>query len=347
MEIVREVFLVLLLVAVASAVIMPFLINFLYRLKIQASHQLVNSDGQTNQLFIDIHGKKTGTPQGGGILWFLVFPVSVLLISGINDLTLILSISTVLIGLLGFTDDFKKLLNIKFDFKSDSLLRKGKFIYQWVVAFGIGFFVTDHFPVETIFSGFPVLEDLLESYNFLFIPIFAFILVSYINAFNINDGLDGLMAGQAIWIFTGMMFLTLMQGRYEFAEYFAVMIGCLVPFLYFNVHPARVFMGDIGSTALGIISVLLALLSNNLLPFFIMTLPSILEVTSSFIQIFSYKLFKKRVFKIAPFHHHLEAGGWPAHLDENNKGWPETKITQRFWIAQMMCVFLAFFVAFL
>jgi phospho-N-acetylmuramoyl-pentapeptide-transferase len=324
---------------------LPVIINLLYRLKIQVSHTIVNSDGQTNKLFVSIHGKKTGTPQGGGVLWFLLFPLGVLLISGVNDLTLILSISTVLIGLLGFSDDFKKLLGIKFDFRSDSLIRKVKFVYQWAVALGIGFFVTDHFPVGEIFQGFPVLETVLENYDFIFIPIFAFILVAYINAFNINDGLDGLMAGQAVWIFTGMMLLNILQGQLEYAGYFALMIGSLAAFLYFNVHPARIFMGDIGSTSLGIISVLLALLSNNLFAFFIMTIPSIIEVSSSMAQILSYRLFKRRIFKIAPFHHHLEAGGWPATLDTAGKGWSETKITQRFWIAQMICVFLALFIA--
>jgi phospho-N-acetylmuramoyl-pentapeptide-transferase len=167
----------------------------------------------------------------------------------------------------------------------------------------------------------------LEYLEILFLSI---VFISFINAFNINDGLDGLMTGQAIWIFTGMLILTLISNQTDFSLYYGILVGSLIAFLYFNIHPARVFMGDVGSTTLGVLGFVLAVASDNLWPFIVMSIPSILITASSLIQIFSLKFFKRKVFRIAPLHHHFQAIGWE-----------ETKVTQRFWLFQMFCVFLA------
>ncbi|KKR06160.1 MAG: Phospho-N-acetylmuramoyl-pentapeptide-transferase [candidate division WS6 bacterium GW2011_GWF2_39_15] len=305
-------FIVLIGSSVIAALILPFLINILYRLNIRDRGNIRKKDGKLdNKVFVEILGGKAGTPKGGGIIWLILFPVISFFLFGTVPLNLILIAITLVYGLIGLLDDSKKISG----FKLDHLVRKVKF----VVEVGIG----------VLFSHLLITNLNLSNslFNYAFI---TFLFTSYTNAFNINDGLDGLLTGQTIWMFTGMLILTMLQHQNTVAMYYAIMIGILIVFLYFNINPARIFMGDVGSMSLGVIALALAVASNNLLPFIIMTVPSILTIISSLIQMLSIKFLGKKVFKIAPLHHHFQA-----------LGWNETKVTERYWLAQIFFVFLA------
>lgn len=309
-------FFVLIGSSVLAAILLPIIINVLYRMNIRDVSNVKHKDGiLDNKVFVSLLGGKTGTPKGGGLVWLVLFPLISYILFGNNPINLTLIAITIVYGLIGIIDDSKIIAPGRYNFTTDHLIRRAKFL----VELGIGL-VFSHLLITHL--------NLSNSiFNYVFI---TFLFTSYTNAFNINDGLDGLLSGQSIWVFTGLLILTIIQNQPTVAMYSAVMIGILMVFLYFNINPARVFMGDVGSMSLGVIALTLAIISNNLLPFIIMTIPSIVSAGSSLIQIMSMKFFKKKFFKIAPFHHHLQA-----------MGWSETKVVERYWLAQTFFVFLA------
>jgi len=169
-----------------------------------------------------------------------------------------------------------------------------------------------------------------------YIPFAAFVVIAMSNAFNITDGMDGLSTG--LMIIALSAFWVLAQPFFEVSGdvlvFIAVLIGALLAFLYFNIYPARLFMGDTGSLAFGALLGVIALMTNQ-----VMVLPFIggvfvAEVSSSLIQLVSLKYFNKRVFSIAPLHHHFEA-----------KGWDETKVTMRFWLVGTLLAFVGLLIA--
>jgi len=157
--------------------------------------------------------------------------------------------------------------------------------------------------------------------GFWYIPIFIFIIVGSAFSSNLTDGLDGLLGGVMLFAFGALAVVSFSQGRLELATFCVVIIGAILAFLWFNIHPARFFMGDTGSMALGIVLGAIAMLTNTalFLPFFAFIL--VIETFSSIIQLTVRKIFHRKVFLSSPIHHHFEA-----------KGWPEEKITMRFWI---------------
>lgn len=157
--------------------------------------------------------------------------------------------------------------------------------------------------------------------GFWYIPIFVFIIVSSAFSSDLTDGLDGLLGGVMLFSFGSLAVVSFSQGRLELATFCVVIMGALLAFLWFNIHPARFFMGDTGSMALGIVLGAIAMLTNTalFLPFFAFIL--VIETFSSIIQLTVRKIFHRKVFLSSPIHHHFEA-----------KGWPEAKITMRFWI---------------
>jgi phospho-N-acetylmuramoyl-pentapeptide-transferase len=304
-------FLTVVVSTVLSAALLPLLINILYRLNFKDFLAKKENKEKDNKVFVQLQGHKVGTPKSGGLVWVIVFPVIAFYLFGDTVLNRILIIPMLLVGLIGLIDDSQKILN----FRWDSILRVTKLVFFLLIAAGTSINLMQ-------FNG--------VFYNLLTLGFLTVVFLSYINAFNINDGLDGLMTGQAVWIFTGMLILTLLKDQNDFAIYYSILLGSLIAFLYFNVHPARVFMGDVGSTTVGALGFTLAVASANLWPFVVMSVPSIIIAASSLIQIFSLKFLNRKVFRIAPLHHHFQAVGWE-----------ETKVTQRFWIFQMFCVFLS------
>lgn len=167
------------------------------------------------------------------------------------------------------------------------------------------------------------------------IPLFAFIVIATGNAVNISDGLDGLSGGLASIAFASFGIIALMQGNGLIAAFCFTVVGALLSYLWFNIYPARFFMGDVGSFALGTSLGVVAMLTDSLFILPIIGFVFVLEAGSSLIQIFSKKVFKRKIFLSAPIHHHLEAIGWP-----------ETKVTMRFWVIAAIMSFVGVLVAF-
>ena len=166
------------------------------------------------------------------------------------------------------------------------------------------------------------------------VPLFIFAIVATSNAVNISDGLDGLAGGLLSAAFGAFGIIALVQNQHSLAAFCFTVLGALLAYLWFNVYPARFFMGDVGSFAWGTSLGVVAMLTNSLLLLPVIGLIFVIEAGSSAIQIFSKKVFKRKVFISAPIHHHLEATGWE-----------ETKITMRFWIIGMVTAFVGIILA--
>lgn len=171
--------------------------------------------------------------------------------------------------------------------------------------------------------------------GWLIIPLFVLVVVSTSNAVNISDGLDGLAGGLLATSFVVFGVIALLQGSFGIAGFCFTIIGVLMSYIWFNIHPARFFMGDVGSFAYGMALGVVAMLTNSLFLLPIIGFVFVLEGGSSLIQIVSKKFFKRRVFLSAPIHHHLEA-----------MGWPETKVTMRFWVIGHVAGFIGLMLAF-
>jgi phospho-N-acetylmuramoyl-pentapeptide-transferase len=170
--------------------------------------------------------------------------------------------------------------------------------------------------------------------GWIIVPIFAFAVVAAGNAVNISDGLDGLAGGLLAQAYGFFGIIALLQGNYGIAGFCFTILGALLSYIWFNIYPARFFMGDVGSFALGTALGVVAMLTNTLLLLPVIALVFVIETGSSLIQITSKKFFGKKIFLSAPLHHHLEASGWP-----------ETKVTMRFWVIGAVCGFLGLLLA--
>jgi phospho-N-acetylmuramoyl-pentapeptide-transferase len=166
------------------------------------------------------------------------------------------------------------------------------------------------------------------------VPLFAFAVVATSNAVNISDGLDGLAGGLLSVSYLAFGIIALFQTQFFLAGFCFTVVGALLSYLWFNIYPARFFMGDVGSFALGTSLGVVAMLTNTLFLLPIIGMVFVAEAGSSLIQIISKKLFHKRVFVSAPIHQHLEASGWP-----------ETKVTMRFWIISVVAAFMGVLMA--
>jgi phospho-N-acetylmuramoyl-pentapeptide-transferase len=167
----------------------------------------------------------------------------------------------------------------------------------------------------------PVVGTQLEI-GWLIIPLFVLVVVSTANAVNISDGLDGLAGGLTATAFAAYAIIAVMEGSFGIAAFCLTMVGALLSYTWFNIFPARFFMGDAGSFALGTALGVVAMLTNTVLLLPIIGIMFVAEAGSSLVQILSKKLrHGKKVFKVAPIHHHFEASGWP-----------EAKVTMRFWV---------------
>lgn len=170
--------------------------------------------------------------------------------------------------------------------------------------------------------------------GWLIIPLFMFAVIATGNAVNISDGLDGLAGGLSAIAFGIFGIIALLQGNFGIAGFCFTVVGALLSYIWFNIHPARFFMGDVGSFALGTSLGVVAMLTNTLFLLPIIGLLFVVEAGSSLIQIFSKKVFHRKIFISAPIHHHFEAIGWP-----------ETKVTMRFWVIAQVMGFIGLLVA--
>lgn len=178
----------------------------------------------------------------------------------------------------------------------------------------------------------PLMGDV--TLGIFYIPVFILVVVATSKSVSITDGLDGLAGGLLSMAFGAFAIISLLQGNYMLAAFCCTVVGVMLAYTWFNIHPARFFMGQTGSTALGAALGVVAMLTNSLFLLPIIGFIFVIEAGSSIVQVFSKKVLKKKVFISAPLHHHLEASGWP-----------ETKVTMRFWILGQVLAVLGLLIA--
>jgi phospho-N-acetylmuramoyl-pentapeptide-transferase len=272
------------------------------------------------------HFVKEGTPAMGGVLMIAVVGVAALLFhflgSGefLGPQTIAPILTLLFIGALGAFDDY---LNAT---TGEGIRIRQKLLWQIAASLFIAFQIQTTYDIEAI--AVPFVGDVAVEpwFSILFA---AFAIVSTSNGVNFTDGLDGLAGGTLIFAFVAYMIIALLGGQTQLAILCALIIGALLGFLWFNVHPAQIFMGDSGSLAMGASLAVVSLITGQILLLPLIGLIFVLEAASDVIQIGYFKLTRKRVFKMAPLHIHFELSGWD-----------EEKITLRFWIVGVLAAML-------
>lgn len=305
----------------------PFLTYFLYKYKLGKQIR----DGDSAPIMSRLHEKKSGTPTMGGLLiWVTVLVLALIffylakftkleLFQNLNFLTRSQTLlplgALVASAIIGLIDD---IFNIKRIGPNGGGLRMRHrlILYTLIALVGAWWF---YFKLDWDIIHVPFIGNF--AIGLWYIPIFIFIIVA--TAFSVNeiDGLDGLAGGTLLAAFGAFGAIAFSQGKYDLAAFCGVIIGALLAFLWFNINPARFFMGDTGAMSLGVTLGIVAMLTNSILLLPIIGFLFIIESLSVIIQVLSKKLRGKKVFLSAPLHHHLEAIGWP-----------EQKIVMRFWI---------------
>lgn len=279
------------------------------------------------------HFAKSGTPTMGGGL--IILPVTILTILlnmaslvGINVLgrSIFLPLGTlILFAILGSLDDWQKLRGKR---RVERGMRaRTKFIIQcvWAITIAIGL----RYVLDAPEMYVPLLDQEI-SLGVFYIPVAAFLIVGISNAVNLTDGLDGLAGLISATCFTAYGAIALMQGQIYLARFCFTLVGALFGFLWFNVHPAQLFMGDTGSLPLGATLAVVALMTGQWLLLPLIAVIPLSEVISDILQVGYFKLTKgKRLFKMAPIHHHFEL-----------LGWSETQVVQRFWLISLLAAIL-------
>jgi len=310
---------------IVTFILAPSMIAWLRRLKVG---QHVRSDGPQTHL------AKQGTPTMGGLLIVAALVSSVLLWSDLtNKYVWIVLFATLTFGAIGFWDDYLKVVKKR----STGLLAAQKFGLQILASALIGFFLyfNPGDPNSTSISV-PFLKRLFLDLGWFYIPFVAVVIVGSSNAVNLTDGLDGLAIGlvgiaataNAVIVYLGgnkiiadYLKILYISGSGELAIFCGALVGASLGFLWYNAHPAEVFMGDVGSLSLGGALGTLAVVTKHELILVIVGGIFVIETVSVILQVASYKLTGKRIFKMAPIHHHFE-----------QIGWAESKVITRFWI---------------
>jgi phospho-N-acetylmuramoyl-pentapeptide-transferase len=300
------------------------IIELIRRLKIGQS---VREDGPKTHL------AKTGPPTMGGI--FIILSVVTAMIFWCdmrNKMVWIVMGAFLAFGVIGFIDDFLKVTR----HNSAGLPAWAKLVCQFTVAIAVVMILYVTGDENTTALYIPFLRNPVLDMGWVWVPFAVLLIVGESNAVNFSDGLDGLLAGLLIIVFLTLAVITYITGRIDYSEYLGIpyvpqageltvfclaAAGACVGFLWFNAHPAEVFMGDVGSLSLGGVIAVISLITKKELLILVIGGVFVLEITSVIIQVVSFKLRKKRVFKMAPLHHHYEL-----------MGWPETKTVIRFWI---------------
>ena len=288
------------------------------------------------------HKAKDGTPTMGGLLVVGAVIFSGLLWGDLNSKYILISLFCLIsFGLIGFVDDYKKIQ----EKNSKGISSQTKLFYQFIAAcaISIALFMTASSEAEYSYIV-PFFKDVFLDFGFWFVFISIFILVGSSNAVNLTDGLDGLAIlpviiitaalGVIAWasgnvIAADYLYIPFVEGTGELLVLCGAMVGAGIGFLWFNTYPAQIFMGDVGSLSMGAFIALVAIIVRHEIVFAVMSMVFIMEAMSVILQVSSFKLRKKRIFKMAPIHHHFELIGWK-----------EPKIIVRFWILTFIFVLI-------
>ncbi len=314
-----------------SLVLGPWMIR---RLNILQIGQSVRDDGPQSHL------SKSGTPTMGGTLILAAIFVSSLLWSDLsNRYVWVVLIVTFIFGAVGFVDDYRKVV----EKNSRGLPARWKYFWQSIAGLGtaIYLYLYAQAPAETQLI-IPFFKHVMLDMGLFYIVLTYCVIVGASNAVNLTDGLDGLAIMPTVLVGVALGLIAYLSGNVTFSNYLqipyiagagelivfcAALGGAGLGFLWFNTYPAQVFMGDVGALALGAALGVIAVIVRHEIVFFIMGGVFVMETVSVFMQVISFKLTGKRIFKMAPIHHHFEL-----------KGWPEPRVIVRFWIITLMLV---------
>lgn len=327
--------LVLLSFFISFILFVPF-IDFLYRIKLRREKQTTLDPFLKRAVTFDkFNAWKVGTPFGGGALIILLVTILALWTYGIFAIQinvwqlLVLALGFIGFGALGLYDDFKKLVSSKTQTVLGLRMRY-KFLIQWILAFIIAFILYFQLGYSFVFiRGIGI-----ATLGFLFIPIAAFAIVAFANAANITDGLDGLAAGSFLICMLAFLAISSAQLDQSLGIFIALLVGSVGAFLYFNIYKARIWLGDVGSLALGATLAVIGLLSGKLIALGIIGGIFVIEVASSALQLLAKKYLHHRIFPVAPFHLWLQ-----------KRGWEEPKIVMRAWILGFFLAILGVYIA--
>ena len=315
-----------------SLILGPYIIN---KFHINNMSEVIREDGPSS------HMSKSGTPTMGGLLILSSLLISTIFWANLeNKYILYLIFTTISFAFIGFLDDYKKLTKNK-----NGISARKKILLQLIVA-GIIAYTMLTFMETTQEQQLiiPFFKDVIIDLGIFFIPFVMLVIISTSNAVNLTDGLDGLAIMPVVLVSGALGIFAYLSGNINFSEYLlipyikdsgeiTIFIGALVGsglgFLWFNTYPAQVFMGDVGALSLGAAVGLIAIIVRQEIVLVIMGGIFVIEALSVIIQVLSFKYRKKRVFLMAPFHHHFE-----------QKGWAEPKVVVRFWIISFILILI-------
>ena len=328
----------------ASAAILALLLSFavgpyiIKKLREKQIGEEIRADGPQSHL------QKKGTPTMGGLIILIAVIIPTLCFARLDNIyTLLIVLATAWMGIVGFIDDYLKSVKKM----PKGLVGRYKLIGQIVLGLLIGviiYFYPDFKEFRSV-SSVPFFKNYEIDFGIIYIPLIIFVITATSNAVNLTDGLDGLAIGLVGITAIAWAAIAYVSGRIDFSNYLniihlpgsgeltifaAALVGASLGFLWFNAHPAQVFMGDTGALALGSAVGTLAILLRKELLLLIIGGIFVAEVLSVIIQVLYFKRTRKRIFKMAPLHHHFEL-----------KGWPETQVVIRFWIIGILLVLLS------
>lgn len=320
---------------VHSILVIPF-INMLYHLRFQRAKQKTrDAFGILTPIFDKHHRSKAGIPVGGGLLVIIVVSLlftillPILRISGVDITSVyqnvqaevnIIFFSFLSFGILGLYDDIKKFFNFQGEVFF-GLRLKHKLVLQLILSTIIASMLYFNLGISLVHIPFIGTFQL----GLFYIPFAVFVILSFTNAVNITDGLDGLAAGILMISLFGLWFLSASILDVPLSLFIALWLGSLISFLYFNVHPARMFMGDVGALSFGSTLAVVGLILGKSFALGIIGFIFVIEIFTSLAQLLSKKFRKKKIFSVSPFHLFLQ-----------EHGWEEPKIVQRAWLAQIV-----------
>ncbi len=298
--------------------------------------QSVRDDGPES------HFSKAGTPTMGGALILVAIVVSTVLWSDLSSrFVWVVLFVTVGFGAIGWVDDYKKIVYGN----SKGLSARSKYIWQSIIGLttALALFHTAEYPIETQLI-IPFIKNIIIDLGWLYVALTYFVIVGSSNAVNLTDGLDGLAILPTVLVGGALGVFAYLTGNFNFSSYLGIpyvpgvgemvvfcgaIVGSGLGFLWFNTYPAQVFMGDVGALALGAALGAIAVIVRQELVLFIMGGIFVVETVSVVLQVASFKLTGRRIFRMAPLHHHYEL-----------KGWPEPRIIVRFWIITVVLVLI-------
>ncbi len=326
------------ILGVMTALVISLLVGpvMIRRLSHHQIGQTIRDDGPKTHL------SKVGTPTMGGALILVAILISTVLWADMSNryVWAVLGV-TFVFGAVGWVDDYRKVV----ERNSRGLPARWKYLWQSVGGLGVALFLyyTAISPVETVLIV-PFFKDIAIQLGLFFIVLSYFVVVGTSNAVNLTDGLDGLAIMPTVMVGAALGIFAYLSGHVQFSQYLniphlpgagelvvfcASIVGAGLGFLWFNTYPAQVFMGDVGALALGAALGTVAVIVRQEIVLFIMGGIFVMETVSVILQVGSYKLTGKRIFRMAPIHHHFEL-----------KGWPEPRVIVRFWIITLFLVLL-------